>query len=84
MQPGNSGTSAMNDSSSSLQKMMISYLLSTLALLKVIPQNDRTNLLHLIWLRFSTVALQVDLLINSRFGEDMMASTRALLEAEGE
>lgn len=34
MQPGSSGTSATNDASSSLQKMMTSQVISTLALLK--------------------------------------------------
>jgi hypothetical protein len=84
MQPGNSGTSAMNDASSSLQKIMISYLFSKLVLLKVIPQNDRTNLLHLIWLRFSAITLQVDLLVDSHLAKNVMASARSLFKAKCE
>lgn len=84
MQPGSSGTSATKASSSSLQKMMISYLFSISAFPKIVPQDDDPNLLHLIGLRFGAVSLKVDQLVDSRPDEQVVASADSLREAERE
>ena len=82
MQPGSSGTSATKAASSSLQKMMISYLFSKSALPKVVPKNQGANLLHLVRFCFRAIALQVDLFVNSRFSENVMTSTGSLDETQ--
>ena|ERR1043165_82426 len=82
MQPGSSGTSATNAWSSSLQNMMISYLLSTLALPQIVPENDATNLLHLVRLRFCAISLKIDLLLDASFAEYMMTSASPLGKTE--
>lgn len=82
MHPGSSGTSATKDSSSSLQKMMISYLFSTLALSKIISKNGPANLFHLIRLRLGAIALKIDLFLNASFIEHVMASSSSFHKAE--
>lgn len=50
----------------------------------MVLQDDCPNLFHLIRLRFSTITLQVDLLIDARSREDVMTSTGALGKSERE
>jgi hypothetical protein len=82
MQPGSSGTSATNASSSSLQKMMISYLFSTLALPKIISKNSSPNLLYLVGLGLRAISLKVNLLFDTSLTEYVVTSASPFDETE--
>jgi hypothetical protein len=58
--------------------MIISYLLSTFALLKVVSQDDRANLLYLIRLSLRAVSLKIHLFLDAGFAKDMMTSDAAI------
>lgn len=70
--------SATKAASSSLQKMMTSYLFSTAMLLLYDTSRPLPNLLYLIWLGLRAFALKVDHFFNTRFSKDVMAPTCTL------
>lgn len=82
MQPGSSGTSATKAESSSLQKMMISYRFSISVFPKIVPQDDDSNLLHLVGLRLGSVPLEVDQFLDSGLDEHMVAPGDSLREGK--
>src|SRR5690606_10157173 len=82
MQPGNSGTSATNESSSSLQKMITSYRL-LIVKSHLVPQQNVSDLLHLVRLRFRSLGLQIDYLYNPFLPEDMVVSLDSPRETQG-
>ena len=62
--------------------MMISYLVMAAPSRKPMPEDDRSNLAHLVGLRLALLGLQVEDLGSAVAGEDVVVALHALLEPE--
>ena len=79
--PGNSGTSATYVWSSSLQKIMISYLIMPKR--QAVLQNNSSHLPDLVRFCVATVTPKIDPLLDIGFAEEMMASADARFKSQG-
>lgn len=61
---------------------MTSYLFSTLMLLQFVSKKNDPNLLYLVGPGIRAIALQIDLLVDSRLSKNMMATARMFHKSE--